>query len=475
MMAPDMKTLIRQFDWSSTPVGASQSWPQSLRTTVDIMLASGHAMCVMWGAERTFFYNDAYAPMLGQRHPGALGKSAPDVWSDVWSEIAPIVERTFAGQTCAFEELPLTMTRKGFAEITWWDFCYSPVLDEHGSVGGLLNVTSDVTHRVLALRERDSAVTESQASEAFMASVLASSTDCIKVLDPNGHITFMSEGGLELMEIDDFDHVKGRYWPDFLTGEGPDQARAAIEDAVRGHASNLICPGTTLRGTPKFWSVSISPITGTGGSIDRVLAVSRDITDLEMAREQQRLLNGELAHRIKNTMSVVQAIAHQTLGQVTEEKAMKAFGDRLAALAASHGLLTGQDWSGAQLDEIARAALSTFGEERFKLSGPTVTLGPRATLSLSLMIHELATNAVKYGALSVAQGRVALRWHVQSDSLLLEWKERGGPPAVEPTRRGFGSRIIRMGLIGSGGVNLTYGMEGLTVEASAPLHQVQQA
>lgn len=470
-----MKTLTQRHDWSGTPLGPHDAWPQSLRTTVDIVLASGHAMCIMWGPERTFLYNDAYAPFLGTRHPLALGKPAKAVWPDVWNEIAPLVERTFAGETYTALEMPLTMMRNGFEEETVWDFCYSPVCDEHGKVAGLLNVASESTKRVLALRQRDAAVAELRDSEAFMASVLASSTDCIKVLDLTGHLTFMNKGGLELMEIGDFDDVKGRYWPDFLIGEGPDQARSAINEAGRGRAVNLICPGNTLRGTPKFWSVSISPILGPDGSTDRVLAVSRDITELEIAREQQQLLNGELAHRIKNTMSVVQAIAHQTLGQVTEADAMKAFGDRIAALAASHSLLMGQNWSSALLHDVVRGAISTFGADRFKIAGPSVGIGPRATLALSLMLHELATNAVKYGALRVPKGYVVLQWTTQDDRLHLLWQERGGPSAVEPTRRGFGSRIIRMGLTGSGGVNLIYGMEGLTVKASAPLREVQQA
>ncbi len=594
-----MERLTRQHDWSSTALGAYGTWPQSLRTTVEIMLASGHAMCVMWGPDLTFLYNDAYAPFLGTRHPAALGKPAKVVWPDVWNDIEPLIERTFRGENCTFHELPMTMTRHGFEEETWWDFSYSPVREESGDVAGLLNVTSESTARVLALRQRDAAVKELRTSEgrlaalveassdslysmspdwremkqldgrgfiantdapsvrwmdtylfpedraevshsidaavtaavpfelehrvrradgtvgwtfsravpvqgtdgrivewfgmaadvtarhqaeaalreseAFMASVLASSTDCIKVLDLDGNLTFMSEGGMDVMEISDFNDVKGCPWPDFLKGDGVALAYGALEEARHGRSAHFVTPADTFAGTPRYWSVSVSPILGADGRTERILSVSRDITELEHAREKQQLLNGELAHRIKNTLSVVQAIAHQTLGQVTDECAMKAFGDRIAALAASHNLLTGQDWSSAQLDDVARSAVSTFGADRFMVSGPSIGIGPRATLSLSLMLHELATNAVKYGALSVPEGKVTLRWTVGDEKMDLVWQEQGGPPAVEPTRRGFGSRIIRMGLIGSGGVNLTYGTEGLTMEASAPLHQVQEA
>ena len=113
------------------------------------------------------------------------------------------------------------------------------------------------------------------------------------------------------------------------------------------------------------------------------------------------------------------------------------------------------------------------------MTGPDVTIGPRATLALTLMLHELATNAAKYGALTAPEGQVAVTWAVRRDGdkdvLNLSWVERGGPPAVEPTRKGFGSRIIRMGLTGSGGVQLRYEAEGLSVQATAPLYQIQEA
>lgn len=110
-----------------------EHWPQSLRTAVDMMLGSGHAMCIAWGKDRALLYNDAYAPILGSRHPQALGTPMVEVWSDVWGEIEPFVERTSVSETCTFEDLPLLMTRNGYAEDTWWSFSYSPIHDEQGA------------------------------------------------------------------------------------------------------------------------------------------------------------------------------------------------------------------------------------------------------------------------------------------------------------------------------------------------------
>jgi two-component sensor histidine kinase len=191
------------------------------------------------------------------------------------------------------------------------------------------------------------------------------------------------------------------------------------------------------------------------------------------------LLNGELSHRLKNTLSIVQAIAIQTLG-TADHAMLAAFSKRLNALSAAHDVLVKESWSAAPIGDVARAALCSFDEsDRFNIAGPDLTIGPRATLALSLLLHELATNATKYGALSVPHGVVSLAWSITGEgkdaAMLLRWVERGGPPAVAPTRRGFGSRIIRMGLTGSGGVDLRYGEEGFTAEMSAPLQQMQQA
>lgn len=235
-----------------------------------------------------------------------------------------------------------------------------------------------------------------------------------------------------------------------------------------------------------FFTHSHSPLWDADGRVAGIFLVVTETTsevvarrDRDAATEQQMLLNEELAHRIKNTMSVVQAIAHQTLDKVEDQEAVTAFGKRLSALAAANDVLTRDQWSTAKLGDVAIGALATFGEDRFVLSGPDVVIGPRATLSLSLMLHELATNAAKYGALTAPAGRVAVDWVVRregdTDSLDLCWTERGGPPATQPTRKGFGSRLIRMGLTGSGGVELRYEAQGLTVTATAPLYQVQEA
>lgn len=158
--------LLEDVALGGTPLGPRIAWPQSLRTAIDTMMASGHAMCLSWGPERTFLYNDAYAPMLGLRHPAAFGASFEEAWPDVWTEIEPLVDMTYAGETSTFQNMPLVMTRHGYPEQTWWTFSYSPIRDDEGAVAGLLNVTLETTARMQAERERDDAVADLSRNEA---------------------------------------------------------------------------------------------------------------------------------------------------------------------------------------------------------------------------------------------------------------------------------------------------------------------
>ncbi|WP_114948585.1 PAS domain-containing protein [Microvirga calopogonii] len=162
-----MARRIRELNWAATPLGPIEQWPQSLKTAVQMMLASGHAMMLAWGPARTILYNDAYAPMLGNRHPGALGLPFHEAWPDIWEEITPLVAQVFAGETVRYEDLPLVMTRYGYPEDTWWNFSYSPVGDEAGAVAGLLNVTVDATPRKRAERA-EAALRESEQRQAFL-------------------------------------------------------------------------------------------------------------------------------------------------------------------------------------------------------------------------------------------------------------------------------------------------------------------
>lgn len=203
-----------------------------------------------------------------------------------------------------------------------------------------------------------------------------------------------------------------------------------------------------LDGSERILLTSARPILDKYGNIVGAVQISLDITERKRIEEQRKLLVNELNHRVKNTLAVIQSIASQTLrsaGSLAE--AGKSLSGRLVSLAKAHDILTQEHWSGADLEELVEAALSPHtGKERFDLAGEPVRLGPNLALSLALAIHELATNAVKYGALSVPSGRLAISWTVATVEgrrhLRIEWREHGGPPVQPAERRGFGTRML---------------------------------
>ena len=214
------------------------------------------------------------------------------------------------------------------------------------------------------------------------------------------------------------------------------------------------------------WTFSYSPLFGDDGGIEGLLNIvtetTRAVADraaLEVAYERAqehirerenyenelRLLNQELAHRMKNTLAMTQSIVTQTLrGSASLSDAVATVTARIGALAKAQDILTGTLRTAARFDEIVAAALEPHrdGEARFVISGPAVPLTAQQALGLSLAIHELATNATKYGALSLPEGRIEIGWTVsESGAFSFHWSETGGPPVIAPERRGFGSRL----------------------------------
>ncbi|HEV7274846.1 MAG TPA: sensor histidine kinase [Devosiaceae bacterium] len=190
-----------------------------------------------------------------------------------------------------------------------------------------------------------------------------------------------------------------------------------------------------------------SEISAVGAAIDSLLdELEQQQVAREAAERHRDLLNAELEHRVKNLLATVQALASQTFRAGTiSEASIQAFTGRLSALGSAHQILTTASWQTASLREVVDAAIELFDggdTSRFEIVGPRLQLRPPATLGLSLALHELCTNAAKYGALSTAQGTVAIHWQVRDDRFEFSWTEAGGPPVVPPERKGFGSRMI---------------------------------
>lgn len=210
------------------------------------------------------------------------------------------------------------------------------------------------------------------------------------------------------------------------------------------------------------------------GHAVRMIGAMLDLTDWKKAEAHQRLLINELNHRVKNTLAIVQGIAHQTFKHDgAAAPAREAFEGRLAALAAAHDVLTDRSWAPVSLVKVIEDAIAPHGGRagRFALEGPDVDLPAKAAVSLALAVHELSTNAVKYGALSRPGGRVAIGWTAERGRLRLVWSESGGPEVEEPSRRGFGTRMIERGLSSEldGSAVIEFRRDGLVCTIEAPL------
>ena len=214
------------------------------------------------------------------------------------------------------------------------------------------------------------------------------------------------------------------------------------------------------------------------GRLINTVCVTVDITQRKRAEEHQRLLINELDHRVKNTLAIIQGIAQQSFrGPMYLADARSSFEGRLRALATAHDLLTRRNWKAAGVQQVIVDTIQALGSSSGQVSaaGPDLLLPPKTAVALAMAMHELATNALKHGALSVAQGRVEVRWDREGGRLRLVWRERGGPEVTPPARRGFGTRMIEHGLAVEldGTVRIDFARDGLVCHVEAPLRELE--
>lgn len=258
----------------------------------------------------------------------------------------------------------------------------------------------------------------------------------------------------------------------------PDRPR--LREAGRDGESwdDLIC----CKDGSELWAAILrSPVEDKFGVIVQHFVSFVDLTAHKLEAAHSKMLIDELNHRVKNTLATVLSIVGQALRKPID---IEGFGEsvesRLFALSRSHDLLTNVSWEGAGLRDLIGAALEPFGvsngrSERFEMTGKNLLLPPNATLALGIAFHELATNAVKYGAFSNDSGFVRIAWTAPPSPagprLRLKWEERGGPPVAVPSRRGFGSQVIERGLGHElhGAVRLEFLPAGVTCAIDVPL------
>lgn len=258
-------------------------------------------------------------------------------------------------------------------------------------------------------------------------------------------------------------------WPEVWDEIGP-----LVDKAYAGEATFVEDFPLTINrfGHPEeaWFTFCYSPIRDERGRVCGMIDTVIETTGKMLAERNSRLLNAELAHRMKNTLAMIAAIASQTFRSAeTLDEAQATLSERIATLGEAHSILTRESWSSAPIRSVVEGALAPHqsGVGRIRVEGPPVQLAADQAMTLALAINELATNAVKYGALSVENGEVLVRWRTgrpqSEDPFVLEWSESGGPPVVRPRRQGFGSRLVErvMAQKFQGEVALDYRPEGL--------------
>ena len=263
---------------------------------------------------------------------------------------------------------------------------------------------------------------------------------------------------------------------DWIAAEDADSFTALVDDMVAGHRLSEMVPlrMRTTTGAMLDCECYCSALPCKAGGPASIDIQILDVSVRKRAEETQRLLIGELNHRVKNTLASVQAIASQTLRRSGgPSDFVPTFTGRIQALSNAHSILSSCTWQGAQLREVIEGQLriGAVGADRLGMQGPDLDLPPETALHLALVLHELVTNANKYGALSVPEGRADIRWSLSGGFLNMEWIESGGPAVAVPDKRGFGSVLIENSMSAEGGIaHSIYAPDGLRWTLNMPFN-----
>lgn len=306
-----------------------------------------------------------------------------------------------------------------------------------GSPERMLSLSFDVTERKTAER-----------SNAELASIVASSIDAIVSVDPSVRVTSWNAGAERLFGLSAAEMI-GEHLSlalsDMTDGETEDHRRRL----TMGEAHEFEIRQTRKQGEAVDLWVTSAPMRTPNGRIMGASLIMRDISPQKKREEHVRFLMRELTHRSKNLLAVIQAMARQSVTRdMTQEEFVKRFNERLAGLAGSHDLLSSVDWRGASLMELIRSQLSHYRDlfgTRIILNGDDIVIRPEAAQNFGIALHELSTNAAKYGALSNDDGRITITWAVVENPhrvLTMSWVESDGPAVTPPTRKGFGHTVM---------------------------------
>lgn len=397
-------------------------------------------MAVLSPEGRLLDMNDLPLRVTGVEREAVLGRL---FWDTPWWKHSPSMREAWPGRlaAAAATDGPLLSedvytTADGSRRLA--DCAITAIRSKTGGLRFFVFQASDITERKLgevALRT----------SEERFRTIVNTAQEGIWALDRHGRTIFANPRLAELLGTSTED-VVARPVADFLFPEDIDFSNERISANLAGQTEDFEIRFRRVDGSALHALGATAPLRGSDGEIIGALGGFVDLSDRKKAEERQRMLMREVAHRGKNLLAVVQSIAGRTLtGDKSLDEARTAYIGRLQALSRTYSSLTEEVFEGALLDEIVGSELQTFGG-RARIDGPKVMVTAKVAQTFALIAHELATNAAKYGALSVPNGHLDVSWRLEGEGdarrFQFQWRESGGPPAQLPTRRGFGTQLI---------------------------------
>lgn len=466
----DMSVAIQSFDWASTELGIIDDWTDALKALVAMMLGSAQPMFMAWGRDKVWLYNEAFIPILGEKHPLALGSRTAEVWAEAWCDLEPLFDNVYGGEPVHMDDFSVKIYRNGRLDAAHFNFSYNPAFDASGSVSGLFGVCTETTAQVEA--QRDLANSESRLQMALSAGNSIGTWDW----DVVGDRVTSDQRFAKLYGVDEQQAENGAPIEQFFANVQIDdliRLRSEIGEALKtGEAFASEYRLIQIDGSVRWVMAQGQAALNDAGQALHFPGVSFDVTERKQAEVQQAVLRGELQHRNKNLLAMISAIANQTLSGDDIKVRRDAFNERLMALARAQDILTATSWTGAPIHDVIAGTTAHQGN-RISDNGERLTLDAKRALSLALALHELTTNSIKYGALSGPTGRVTITWKVVENGnapagradFRLEWQDHGGPEVKPPQTEGFGSRLIRRVLAADfeGTVSIDYAREGVRV------------
>ena len=398
----------------------------------DLVDALPAAVYITDAAGRIIFYNEAAATMWGCRPE--LGKSEfCGSWKLYWADGTPL----------RHDECPMALALKQKRPVRGMEAIAerpdgtrvpfipypTPLFDAAGELIGAVNMLVDITDRKRA----------EEVGQRLVA-IVESSDDAILSKNLDGIIASWNRGAERLFGYT-ADEIVGKSVTMLIPAERLDEEPEILGRIRRGeHIDHYETVRLRKDGSLVDISLSVSPVKDGHGNIIGASKIARDITERKQAQARQDMLTRELHHRTKNIFAVVQAVVLRSFaGKQTVKDAQTTAMNRLQSLANTHALLIDKAWHGADIAEVVRTEMSPY-VDRVTIEGPTVILTAQAAQNFALALHELATNAAKYGALSTQTGQVRISWSVSETNgdgrFTFRWQERGGPPVLPPTAKG---------------------------------------